>query len=209
MRLENNFLITAYKALRKLKTLIVRPIYTPMARLLLYLNGAKVAKGLNVSGFLHVEITRRGKLTIGELLHLNSGHHHNVIGRQQKCIYWVEGTLSIGNNVGMSSTAIICNHQITIGDNVTIGGNTVIYDTDFHALDPQTRSNKTLDKQGAKKAAVCIADNVFIGAHSTILKGVTIGSNSIIGACSVITKDVPVNEIWAGNPAKFIRKLND
>jgi acetyltransferase-like isoleucine patch superfamily enzyme len=209
MRLENNFLITAYKALRKLKTTIARPIYTPMARLLFYLNGATVAKGLKVSGFLHLEVTRRGQLTIGEALHLNSGHHHNVIGRQQKCIYWVEGTLSIGNNVGMSSTAIICNHQISIGNNVTIGGNTVIYDTDFHVLDPQIRSNKNLDKQGAKKAAVCLADNVFIGAHSTILKGVTIGENSVVGACSVVAKNIPSNEIWAGNPAKLIRKLHD
>jgi acetyltransferase-like isoleucine patch superfamily enzyme len=176
--------------------------------LFFYLNGATFEKGLKVNGFIQVEVTRRGTLTIGEALHLNSGHNYNVIGRQQKCIYWVEGTLSIGSNVGMSSTAIICNYQISIGNNVTIGGNTVIYDTDFHVLDPQIRSNKALDKQGAKKAAVSIADNVFIGAHSTILKGVTIGENSVVGACSVITRDVPANEIWAGNPAKFIRRID-
>jgi acetyltransferase-like isoleucine patch superfamily enzyme len=107
----------------------------------------------------------------------------------------------------MSSTAIICNHQILIGNNVTIGGNTVIYDTDFHVLDPHVRNDKSLDKQQAIKAPVCIGDNVFIGAHSTILKGVLIGDNSVIGGCLVITKDVPAGEIWAGNPAKFIRKL--
>jgi acetyltransferase-like isoleucine patch superfamily enzyme len=59
----------------------------------------------------------------------------------------------------------------------------------------------------AKKRPVVINDNVFIGAHSTILKGVTIGKNSVIGACSVITKDIPDNEIWAGNPAKFIKSI--
>ena len=53
-----------------------------------------------------------------------------------------------------------------------------------------------------------IKDDVFIGAYSFVLKGVTIGNNSIIGACSVVTKNVPDNEIWAGNPAKFIRKNN-
>ncbi len=160
-----------------------------------------------MNGFLQMEVTRRGKLTIGESLHLNSGDYHNVIGRQQKCIFWVEGTLNIGNNVGMSSTAIICNHQISIGHNVTIGGNVVIYDTDFLVLDPQIRKDKSLDKQSAKKAPVCIGDNVFIGAHSTILKGVTIGENSVVGACSVITKNIPSNEIWAGNPAQFIRNI--
>jgi acetyltransferase-like isoleucine patch superfamily enzyme len=208
MRLADDFLITAYKALRKLKTIIVSPIYKPMARLLFYLNGATVDKGLSVNGFLQMEVTRRGKLTIGESLQLNSGQNHNVIGRQQKCIFWVEGTLSIGNNVGMSSSAIICNHQISIGNNVTIGGNTVIYDTDFHVLDSKIRNDKSLDKQGAKKAPVCIGDNVFIGAHTTILKGVVIGENAVIGACSVVTKNIPADEIWAGNPAKLIRKLN-
>jgi acetyltransferase-like isoleucine patch superfamily enzyme len=107
----------------------------------------------------------------------------------------------------MSATAIICNHQIKIGNNVTIGGNTVIYDTDFHSLNPLIRKNKTIDKKSAFKLPVTIEDNVFIGAHTTILKGVTIGQNSIIGACSVVTKTIPANEIWAGNPARFIRKL--
>jgi acetyltransferase-like isoleucine patch superfamily enzyme len=209
MEFPHYFLITAYKALRKLKNIIVQPIYTPIARLLFYLNGATVDKNLNVNGFLKVEVTRRGNLTIGKSLHLNSGNNHNLIGRQQKCIFWVEGTLSIGDNVGISSTAIICNHQISIGNNVMIGGNCVIYDTDFHVLNPQIRNDKSLDKQSAKKAPVYIRDNVFIGAHCTILKGVTIGENAIIGAGSVITKDIPANEIWAGNPARFIRKLND
>ncbi len=202
-------IIISFKALRKLKNILVNPIYTPIARLLLYLNGVKIAKGLNANGFLNVEVTRRGNLSIGKALHLNSGDNYNLIGRQQKCIFWVEGTLSIGDNVGMSSTAIICNHQVSIGNNVTIGGNTVIYDTDFHSLDPQIRANKNLDKQNAKKSPVYIGDNVFIGAHSTILKGVTIGENSVIGACSVITKNIPDNEIWAGNPARFIKKLNE
>ncbi len=199
------FLITTYKALRKLKSISIQPIYTPIARILFYLNGATVGKHLNVSGFLQMEVTRRGKLKIGDSLHLNSGQFHNVIGRQQNAIFWVEGCLTIGNNVGMSSTAIICNHEITIGNNVVIGGNTVIYDTDFHTLDPQTRNDKKLDKQNANKSPVTIGDNVFIGAHTTILKGVNIGNNTVIGACSVVTKDVPENEVWAGNPARFIR----
>ena len=47
----------------------------------------------------------------------------------------------------------------------------------------------------------------WIGAGATILPGVTVGENSIVGAASVVTKDVPDNEIWAGNPAKFIKKI--
>ena len=54
---------------------------------------------------------------------------------------------------------------------------------------------------------VHIKENVFIGAHSIILKGVVIGENSIIGAGSVVTKSIPSNQIWAGNPAKYIRNV--
>ena len=55
---------------------------------------------------------------------------------------------------------------------------------------------------------VVIEDNVFIGAHTTILKGVKIGKNSIIGSCSLVSKEIPPNEVWGGNPAKFIKKIN-
>ena len=54
---------------------------------------------------------------------------------------------------------------------------------------------------------VHIGENVFIGGHCVILKGVTIGDGAVIGAGSVVTKSIPAGEIWAGNPAKFIRKV--
>jgi acetyltransferase-like isoleucine patch superfamily enzyme len=197
-----------YKAIRKIHNIIKGFFYTPINKLYLALNGVKVPKGLKTSGLIKVIVTRRGKVLLGENLSINSGKNHNIIGRQQKTTFWVEGNLIIGNYVGMSSTAIICNHEIEIGNYVTIGGNTVIYDTDFHTLDPIVRKDKKKDKINAKWGKVTIKDNVFIGEHSTILKGVTIGRNSIVGACSVVTKNIPDNEIWAGNPARFIKNIN-
>lgn len=199
-------LITAFKALRKLKDILLSAFYTPIAKIILILNGVQFEKGLCVNGLIKVLVTRRGQVNIGRGLRLNSGDNHNVIGRQQKCIFWVEGTLTIKDNVGISTSAIICKHQITIGNNVVIGGNTVIYDTDFHSLDAKQRTNPKQDRANAGWQPVVIADHAFIGAHSTILKGVTIGENSIVGACSLVTKDIPANELWAGNPAVFIRK---
>ena len=51
-----------------------------------------------------------------------------------------------------------------------------------------------------------IGNNVFIGANSIIMPGITIGNNIIIGAGSVVTKDVEDFSIVAGNPARFLRK---
>ena len=50
---------------------------------------------------------------------------------------WKKGKLLIGKNVGISSTTIVCHEKVIIDDFVKIGGNVVIYDTDFHSLDPK------------------------------------------------------------------------
>ena len=90
---------------------------------------------------------------------------------------------------------------------VLMGGGIKIYSSDFHSLDYMHRRSIDIDKQNKKSSPIHIGNDVFIGAGSTILKGVTIGDRSIIGAGSVVTKSIPSDEIWAGNPAKFIRKV--
>lgn len=173
-----------------------------------YSNNAKF-KSFSTNGIPFVMVARNGSLTIGENLKLNNKLYGNPIGRPQPCIFFIDNNakIIIGNNVGMSSTALVAHKKIIIGNNVKIGGGVCIYDTDFHSLSSIDRLHPKSDKNNESKSAVIIEDNVFIGAHSTILKGVTIGTNSIIGACSVVTKSIPPNEIWAGNPAKFIRKI--
>lgn len=55
---------------------------------------------------------------------------------------------------------------------------------------------------------VKIEEGAFLGAHTIITKSVTIGRGAIVGAGSIVTKDIPPYEVWAGNPARFIKKLN-
>ena len=193
-----------WKGIRKAKEQALALAYVPLIKIRFILNGVECGSGIRSAGIIKVYVTRRGKVQIGRNFHANSGANHNVIGRQQRCMLWVEGRLIIGDNVGISNSAIICNHAITIGNHVTIGGNTVIYDTDFHSLDPALRSDPEKDREGAKWAPVVIEDHAFIGAHSTILKGVTVGEAAIIGACSLISRDIPAGEIWAGNPARKV-----
>lgn len=153
-------------------------------------------------------VARGGRCIIGSNFAMNNSIKGNPIGSYRKCTFFVDrnAELKIGNNVGISQTALICHKSITIEDNVKIGGGVSIFDTDFHSLDSSIRNSKK-DLMCRKEKPVIIKKNAFIGAHSIILKGVTIGENSIIGAGSVVTKSVPDNQIWAGNPAKFIRFL--
>lgn len=58
-------------------------------------------------------------------------------------------------------------------------------------------------------APVVIGNNVFIGMDTLVLKGVTIGDRAVVAARSVVTKSIPADEVWGGNPAKFIRKISD
>lgn len=80
-----------------------------------------------------------------------------------------------------------------------------MYDTDFHSLDPLKRA--TVPDPDVARAPIVIGDDVFIGGHVIILKGVRVGDGAVIGAGSVVTKDVPAREIWAGNPAKYIKTI--
>lgn len=160
------------------------------------------------NGTPYVTVSRGGKMTIGRNFAMNNGVNGNPIGCYEKCTFFVAPgcELVIGDNVGISQTALICYAKITVGNNVKIGGGTCVWTTDFHSLDASIRCSAE-DLKNRKCAPVTIGDNAFIGAKTIILKGVSIGENSIVGAGSVVTKSIPANEIWAGNPAKFIRRL--
>jgi acetyltransferase-like isoleucine patch superfamily enzyme len=149
----------------------------------------------------------KGSFSIGKKFRFNSGKYHAMGGRQQQCYFVVTkgGELTIGDNVGVTSVALICHNRISIGNNVKIGINTVIYDTDFHSLDARMRNSYPERLDGVKSKPVIVHDGAFIGGHSTILKGVTIGKNSIVGAGSVVFEDIPDEQVWAGNPARYVR----
>jgi len=92
---------------------------------------------------------------------------------------------------------------VTIGDHVLLGPNVGIY-TVNHPLNSERR------KSGLEHALpIVIGNNVWIGGHSVILPGVTIGDNSVIGAGSVVTKDIPTNVVAVGNPCKVLRYITE
>ena len=88
---------------------------------------------------------------------------------------------------------------IEIGDDALIGQQVVIA-TLNHDLHPDRRGSMT-------PKPVKIGNKVWIGAHATILPGVTIGDGAVIAAGAVVTKNVPPNTVVGGVPAKVIREI--
>jgi acetyltransferase-like isoleucine patch superfamily enzyme len=174
-------------------------------------NGVRISKGYKLRGFIYFDCHKTAQVTIGDKFVANSGFFYNHIGRQQttSIIAKKGSVIQIGNNVGMSSCTLVAQKKISVGNNVRLGGNVVMYDSDFHSLNAAERTSVPEIKTNIRSMEIVIEDNVFIGAHATILKGSFIGENSIIGAGSVVSAHVPPNEIWGGNPAKFIRKIKN
>ena len=92
--------------------------------------------------------------------------------------------------------------SIVIGDACMIAHGVYISDADWHGIYDRA------EPVGNTKPVV-LEDNVWIGDSAIICKGVTIGENSIIGAGAVVTKNVPPNSIFAGNPAKLVKTLEN
>ena len=170
-------------------------------------NYKKLGNIVTVLGFPIIRKATTSKINVGKNLKLVSNSYFSPPGVNHPVIIRTvnsKAEIRIGNDVGISGGAITAAYRILIGDNVMLGSNVVITDTDFHPIAPENRRYRTDD---VKTAEVIIEDNVFIGMNSMILKGVHIGKNSVIGAGSVVTKDIPENCIAVGNPAEVIREL--
>jgi len=150
----------------------------------------------------------RAIITLEDNVVLTSTFSINLAGIDHRIILAAPNPRSrivIGNNTGMSGGVIYAVESVIIGAYVTIGANVSIFDTDFHPI--EYRARRTQDFSTVKSSPVAIEDDVWIGAHSIILKGVRIGRGAVIGAGSVVTKDIPPFTLWAGNPARFIKEV--
>ena len=121
----------------------------------------------------------------------------------------------IGHNCNICSHCFIEN-DVMIGDNVTIKCGVQLWDGITLEDDVFVGANVTFtndkyprSKQPFELLPIVVKKGATIGAGSTILAGVTIGEGAMIGAGSVVTKNVPANELWVGNPAKFVKVIEE
>ena len=110
----------------------------------------------------------------------------------------IKDDVKIGDNVTIKCGVQIWD-GIDIEDNVFIGAN-VSFTNDLY---PRAKNKDW------KLLRTKICKGASIGAGSTILPGITVGEYAMIGAGSVVTKDVPAGEVWVGNPAKYLKTINE
>ncbi len=176
-------------------------------------SGKRVAAGSDVHKCMH-SLSEEARLGMAKL---NSGFHtmeeiqelfFNLIDKP------VDNTFGLfppfytdcGKNITVGRNVFInegCCFQdqggIEIGDGCLIGQQVVIA-TLNHDLNPQRRGDMF-------PKSVKIGKNVWVGAHSTILPGVTVGDNAVIAAGAVVTKNVPANTVVAGVPARKVKDV--
>lgn len=172
--------------------------------------GVKFGKNLRAFGVPLIHRHPGAVISIGDNVVLTSTSRVNLSGVRGQVILaapCANSRIVIGNNSGLSGAVIYAASSVTIGNNVNIGANARIYDSDMHPIGIMDRRLDKRDKVVSNP--VVVEDDVWVGACAIILKGVTIGRGAIVGAGSVVTKNVPPCTIWAGNPAKQIRELRD
>ena len=110
-------------------------------------------------------------------------------------------TVELGDRSGLGINCRLAG-KVIIGNDVMMGPNVSCYPRN-HAFD---RVDIPMDRQGfSAESPIVIGNNVWIGANSILLAGVTVGDGAIIGAGAVVTKEVPPYAIVGGNPARVIR----
>lgn len=162
-----------------------------------------------INGRIHVADfagDQSGRFRFGEGVVINSSFESNPVGGERTVLLFKgpDALIEIGDRTGISNAMIAAYERVSIGADVNLGAGCKIMDTDFHPLDLRER----IANINIPHRPVTIEDGVFIGTEAIICKGVTIGRESIVAAGAVVVKNIPPGEIWGGNPAKFIRKLN-
>ncbi len=138
---------------------------------------------------------------VWQIIHLGSyGRQSRILPSAQ--LAFAEN-IFIGGEVDVSRRVIIWagpKSKITIGNKTGIGPGSFIT-SDNNSM----KAGIPIRDQQRNEADVIIGSDVWIGANSIILPGVTINDGAVIGAGSVVTKDVPENAIAVGNPAKVLK----
>ena len=119
------------------------------------------------------------------------------------CLNNAVGDLIIGEytRIGLGNTII---GPATIGNHVNLAQNVTVTGLNHNYQD----ADKRIDEQGVSTQPITIEDDVWVGANSVILPGVTLGKHCVVAAGSVVSRSIPPYSVCAGSPAKVVKQFN-
>jgi acetyltransferase-like isoleucine patch superfamily enzyme len=197
---------TAVRFIKKIRTafhLLSQPLIAMLLR------GAGIAVGHQPTFYRLPEMSRHpaSEISLGDRIVLCSDSNFTALALNHPVkisTIRANARISIGNDVGLSGSCIVCAREIVIGSEVLMGANVLVVDTDFHPVLPENRRFSD-DEHSIGIAPVHIGNNVFIGAAAIILKGVSIGDDCVVGAGAVVVAGEYIKgSILAGNPARIV-----
>jgi galactoside O-acetyltransferase len=169
----------------------------------------------------HVVVRHPGRMRLGKSVVISDGcvldgRHssadtavrlgENVILSNNVMISCKDGTVEVGNNVGLNAHTIIQSTNdcpVTIGEDCVIGQGCLVIGGGNYNLD---RLDIPIREQGIKPdGGVCLERDVWLGGNVTVLGGVTVGQSSVAAAGAVLTRSVPEKSICMGVPARVVR----
>jgi acetyltransferase-like isoleucine patch superfamily enzyme len=154
--------------------------------------GAEVGHGLVMKKNAQFIIGAKTRIKIGKNLQVADG---------AKIYVEPDSCLTVGDGVFIGAqTTLIATFDLSIGSHSQIAHQVTITDNDHQFNDV----SRPIVEQGFNKSKVIIEEDVWIGGHAVVLRGVRIGNHSVIGAGCVVTKEVPPYSVAVGNPARVI-----
>lgn len=145
----------------------------------------------NEKNYLHKE-TIIGKTNIPLERFLSLSHPSASVSKMAKIGFGtmilqnvtIASNVRIGNHIMILPNSVI-SHDVTIGDYTCITGGVCV------------------------SGGVTVGKSCYFGTNSSIIDNISIGEHSLIGMGSVVLKDVPSSSVFVGNPAKFLRRINE
>ena len=167
--------------------------------------GIRIECGVELKGLRNIRLGARCKLH--RFATVDAARGHILLGKnctlnRYAMLQSGRGELICGERVEINNYSIVnASGGVSIGDDTLIGPGVKIISYQ-HGIAPGV----LIRKQANHDAPIRIGRDVWIGANAVVLAGVTIGDGAVIGAGAVVTRDVPAGEIWAGVPARCLRR---
>ena len=183
---------------RVIKQVVARVASALWVRIYRLKFGGRVQFGRNFRTNGKLVIKGPGQVIFGDDVNAWAHAEKNVL-----ITYTPDSVIVVGSGTRLNGAGLMAYTRIEIGPRCILGS-TLLFDSDFHPLDPERRHDTYAPVQCAP---IIIGENAWLGGQSAVLKGVTVGENSVVAFRAVVAESVPANMVVAGNPARIVKQL--